>query len=122
MNRSFVPISVRRMRHKPKVYISQTQAYEYLLKNLRRYVISEKYVLDKSMLVLDMASSNKRKTKMAIEKIFNTKVLKVTSCVRKPYVKFFKNRKGMSEKYTRVYIRTETPVNMNALETSLEEK
>lgn len=116
MSRAQVPISVKRLRSKPKTYLTETAAYEYLLSILRRHVISEKYILDKKILVLDALSPDKRMVKMAIEAIFKAEVIKVTSLVRKPYVKNFRGQKGMTSKYSRVYIRTKEPVDLKLLE------
>lgn len=116
MSKVSVPITIRRMRHKTKTYLGEVSAYEYLLSTLCRHVISEKYVLDKNMLVLDLKESNKRMIKMAVETIFQTRVTKVTSSVRKPYVKIFRGRKGFSSQYTRTYIRTSEPVDMKTLD------
>lgn len=116
MSRAQVPATVRRLRGQPKAFLTETAAYEYLLSIIRRHVISEKYVLDKNMLVLDALGPDKRMVRMAIEAIFKTEVLKVTTSVRKPYVKHFRGQRGMTSKYSRVYIRTKVPVDLKALE------
>lgn len=120
MSRVSVPISIRRLRYKPRAHLTEVAAFEYLLRNLKRHVISEKYVLDKNVLVLDMLNSSKNMTKMSIETIFKQKVIKIGSCVRKPYVKYFRGRFGESEKYTRVYIRTENPVDIKLLDFNMD--
>ena len=117
MSRISVPISIRRLRHKSKPQIDEATAFEYLWRNLKKHVVSEKYIFDKNILVLDMKTGNKHMIKMAIEKIFDRKIVKITSLVRKPEIKHFRGRTGHTSKYVRFYVRTNEPVDLNLLNT-----
>jgi len=121
MSKMHVPLSIRRLRFNPATkYASEDskkiKSLEYLIRVIERVVLSEKYILDRNLLVLDVKpEADKLKIGMALEGISENKVLKVTSSVRKPTERNFKRSKGSTSEYKRMCIRLDSPFDITIL-------
>ena len=112
MNKMWAPVSVRRARFMSEKPNSTVAGLKYLFRNLRRIVVSDKYIMERNVLVLDVVKdSSKRFLERAMSSIDPTnKVLKINTLVRKATSRVFRGTSGTIGAYKRVYIRFEKEI------------
>jgi ribosomal protein L23 len=120
MSKMHVPLSIRSLRFNKNEKASgeknKIKSLEYLIHVIKRVVVSEKYILDRNLLVLDVKpDAEKMKISMAIEGISENKVLKVTSSIRRSSTRNFKRSKGSTSEYKRMCLRLDSPFDISIL-------
>jgi len=122
MSTVFAPVSVKQMRFK-KQPINQDQekvtltSLDYLINMINRVVVSEKYILDSAVLVLDVRpEAEKILMQKSLECISEgNPIRKITSSNRKPIRKLFKGKPGRVQAFKRMYIRFKESFNLELL-------
>ena len=119
MNAMFVPMSIRKKRFagSSKGNSSLTWGLSYLASVLKRVTISEKYVQDPCVFVLDTSVSA---SKPCLYKAFSAvdpenKVLKITTLVNKSVSRVFRYRVGKTKAQKRVCIKFMKPFDVSLL-------
>ena len=102
------PRSIKALRFNKKTYDIQSVDYqitslEYLNRVMQEIVVSEKYILRRDFLVINVnKEADKQKMKLALEAISNgNKVVGLTSSIRKPYLR----KRFETSAYKRMFVR-----------------
>lgn len=122
MSKVSAPRSVRMMRFtsRPRDIESEShkvKGLEYLLHSIERVVVSEKYILERDLLVLDVRpETDKLKMKLALESVSNgNKVRRIRSSNRKPTLRVFRGKRGSTSASKRMYVLFSGPFNFDDL-------
>jgi ribosomal protein L23 len=108
----WAPVSVRRARFVDKKESNTAVGLQYLFRNLKRMVLSDKHIMDKNILVFDVT---KNTCKQLLTRAMNSidpanKVLKVNTLIRKSSTRSFRGVIGSFSAYKRVYVRFEKEI------------
>ena len=122
MSSMFTPISVKRMRFDAKQRDSSKESYiavslEYLLENIISIPDTEKYIMNRNVLVLNVKhDTEKLKTRLAFAGISpDNPILKLNSSNRKPITKVIRGKKGTISGHKRMYLTFSKPFDRSIL-------